>query len=38
MHLSLSVPVVTGNQIKQAAAQEGQSLNAWILDAIRDKL
>ena len=28
----------TGDQIRHAAEQCGQSVNAWILDAIRDKI
>ena len=28
----------TKDQIRKAAAAAGQSINAWILDAIRDKL
>lgn len=29
---------ITKAQIKAAAAAAGQSVNAWIIDAIRDKL
>lgn len=29
---------VTKDQIRHAAEQCGQSVNAWILDAIRDKI
>ncbi len=29
---------VTRDQIKAAAAASGQSVNQWIIDAIRDKL
>jgi predicted HicB family RNase H-like nuclease len=29
---------VTKQQIEEAAAAAGQSVNAWIIDAIRDKL
>ena len=29
---------ITADQIRHAAESAGQSINAWVLDAIRDKL